>query len=113
MSRSATLRQVLAEIMQPYQGHATAKPGSSQGNSEGPRVKFLISNAIIEGTVALAHNPKLLTPSPYTNGHGSGGEDFDVILLTDVAIRPLNEPEVHVGVNKLQLFLEAIIGLVS
>lgn len=105
MSRSATIRQILAEVLKPYLGQPD--------NNEGPRVKFLISNAVIEGSLILKENPRLLTPSPYTNGLREGGEEFDAILLTDVAIRPLDEPEVHVGMNHLQLFLEAITGVIG
>jgi len=105
VSRSETLRQVLAEVLRPYQGQAQ--------DTEGPRVKFLINNAIIEGTLDLRHNLRLLSASPYANGQNFEGEDFDAIWLTDVAVRPLNEPEVHVGLNKLQLFLEAITGVIS
>ncbi len=105
MSKSGTLRQALAEVLRPYQGQAR--------DTEGPRVKFLINNAIIEGTLDLRHNPRLLSPSPYANGQNFDGEDFDAILLTDVAVRPLDQPEVHVGLNKLQLFLEAITGVIG
>jgi hypothetical protein len=96
---------MLAETVRPYQGKPT--------NLEGPRVKFLITNAVIEGTVNLADNPQLLNPSPYANGVHDGGEDFDAIYLTDVAIRPLNEPEVHVGLNKLQLFVDSITAVIG
>lgn len=105
MSRISTMRHILAEVLRPYQG----KPLSD----EGPRVKFLISNAVVEGTLSLSKNPSLLSPSPYANGTREASQDVDAILITDVAIRPLDEPEVHVGLNQLHLFMESITGVIG
>lgn len=105
MSRIGTMRHILAEVLRPYQGKTAG--------DEGPRVKFLISNAIIEGTLSLAKNPSLLSPSPYANGMREASQDIDAVLITDVAIRPLDEPEVHVGLNQLHLFLESVTGVIG
>ena len=105
MSKSSTLRQILAESLRTYQ--------TQPNETDGPRVKFLIVNAVIEGTLVITNNPHLLSPNPYSNGQSYGGEGFDAVMLTDVAVRPLDQPEVHVGLNSLQLFLDSITGVIS
>ncbi len=100
MSRSSSVRQFLIEIMR-----------AQKDSTEPIRVKLLIANAIIEGTLDIAHNEKLT--SLRSNGFTEHTGEEEAVYLTDVALRPLNDPEVYVGCNELQLFLDSVVGIIS
>jgi hypothetical protein len=82
-----------------------------RGKEQHLQIKLLMDGSIIEGTFDFQRNQKLL--SPPTNGFNEHNLEEQTIYLKDVAIRPLNNPEVHVGLNELQLFLECIQGIIS
>ena len=102
MSRSATVRTLLLEILR------ESKDGPTD---EIRRVKLLLDNAVLEGTLDPARNERLLNyPS---NGFTEPMGDNDTIVLLDVALRPLSDPEVHVGLNELKLFMDTITGIIN
>ena len=96
MSRSATIRRILMDILR-------------EDNNE-RKVKFLLANAVLDGTLDPTRNERLLSGS--SNGFGDAGASGEVVVLLDVAIRPLAEPEVHLGINELELFLDDINGVI-
>lgn len=102
MSRSAAVRQLLLEIL---------RSGQDGQSEEKQRVKLLLDNAILEGTLDPARNERLLTHP--INGFSEPIRDNEIIVLLDVAIRPLSDPEVHVGLNELKLFMDTITGIIS
>ncbi len=102
MSRSAAVRQILLEILR--------EPRSEQGE-EGHRIKLLLDNAVLEGTLDPTLNERLLTHP--INGFSEPIGDNEILVLVDVAIRPLSDPEVHVGLNQLKLFMDTITGIIG
>lgn len=100
MSRSAAVRKILLDFLR-------------EGNKgeEGRRIKLLLENVILEGTLDPARNEKFLN-NPI-NGLIEPINDNGIIVLIDVAIRPLSDPEVHVGMNELNLFLDKITGIIN
>ena len=101
MNRSVVVRQILMEIMR------EGKIGQSENAG---RIKLLLTNAVLEGTLDPARNERLIKQA--NNGFGDLVADDEVIVLTDVAIRPLSDPEVHVGLNELKLFMDSITGII-
>ena len=102
MSRSSVVRNLLLEILH------ERKTGQEE---ETRRVKLLLDNAVLEGTLDPARNERLLNQS--TNGFSEPMGDNETIVLTDVALRPLSDPEVHVGLNELKLFMDTITGIIN
>lgn len=102
MNRNAAVRQFLVEILRSQQ---------NTNQNEPTRIKLLLGQAILEGSLELALNPKLLTPA--SNGFSDHSEGGEAVYLTDVAIRPLSDPEVHVGLNELELFLDVVQGIIG
>jgi hypothetical protein len=80
-------------------------------STEPVSVKLLLANSIVEGTLDMVRNEKL--GMPHTNGFSEHSGDEAAVYLTDVAIRPLSNPEVHVGLNELQLFLDSVVGIIG
>jgi hypothetical protein len=102
VSRSAAVRQILLEIL---------RSGKNSEDEEEKRVKLLLDNAVLEGTLDPARNERLLMHP--INGFSEPINDNEVIVLLDVAIRPMSDPEVHLGINELKLFMDAIIGIIG
>ncbi len=102
MSRSAAVRQILLEILRNNQ-----ETPDKQNRS----VKLLLDNCILEGTLDPDRNERLLKHA--FNGFSEPVRDDEILVLLDVAIRPLSDPEVHVGLNELKLFMDTITGIIS
>ena len=73
-------------------------------------MKLLLASCVLEGTLDPALNVRLI--SNPDNGFSKQAQD-EVIVLIDVAIRPLSDPEVHVGLNELKLFMDTITGIIA
>lgn len=102
MSRSAAVRKILLDIL---------REGKTDQDESGRRVKLLLDNAVLEGTLDPALNERLLNHP--TNGFTEPIGDNEILVLIDVAIRPLSDPEVHVGLNRLKLFMDTITGIID
>ena len=100
MSRSAAVRKLLLDIL---------REGKTP-EGEVRRVKLLLDNAVLEGTLDPTRNERLLSHA--NNGFGDPLGDNEIIVLLDVALRPLSDPEVHVGLNELNLFMDSITGII-
>jgi hypothetical protein len=100
VSRNAIVRKILLDIL---------REGQPENNAS-IKIKLLVNNAIVEGTLEPARNEKLLATPP--NGTADLGADAATLTLIDVAIRPLSEPEVFIGMNELMVFLDKIAGVV-